>query len=116
MVAGAPLARALQASRSHHKNSSSPRGWQGQILLDQTKKFVIISNIQIFRWRWIVTRVILKERGQITIPAKLRKDLMLEVGDLMEIEVRGTYIVLKPLHVTERGVSVSEGSPEGLGP
>lgn len=63
-----------------------------------------------------MARVILKERGQITIPAKLRKNLRLQVGDLLEIEVRGIYIVLKPLHVTERGEGVSEGSPEGQGP
>lgn len=62
-----------------------------------------------------MVRVILKERGQITIPSKLRKNLMLEVGDLLEIEVRGGHIVLKPLHVVERGGDRSEGSPEGPG-
>ncbi|MFQ5988661.1 MAG: AbrB/MazE/SpoVT family DNA-binding domain-containing protein [Candidatus Methylomirabilales bacterium] len=60
-------------------------------------------------------RVILKERGQVTIPAKLRKSLMLETGDLLEIEVRGTYIVLKPLQVMERGPESSPGSPEEAG-
>ena len=60
-------------------------------------------------------RVILKERGQVTIPAKLRKSLMLETGDLLEIEVMGTYIVLKPLQVVERGAESSQGTPEEPG-
>lgn len=63
-----------------------------------------------------MVRVILKERGQITIPAKLRKNLMLQVGDVLEVEIRGAHIVLKPLHVTERGRGESEDSPEGQGP
>jgi len=41
--------------------------------------------------------------------------MMLEAGDLLEIEVRGGHIVLKPLHVVERGGDRSEGSPEGAG-
>jgi AbrB family looped-hinge helix DNA binding protein len=61
-------------------------------------------------------RVVLKDRGQLTIPAKLRKILGLRVGDLLEIEVRGGYIVLKPLDVLERGPGSVEGSPvEGPG-
>lgn len=48
-------------------------------------------------------RISVKARGQITIPAKLRKDLMLRAGDLLEIEVRGGHIILKPLAVVERG-------------
>ncbi|MFQ5657328.1 MAG: AbrB/MazE/SpoVT family DNA-binding domain-containing protein [Candidatus Methylomirabilales bacterium] len=49
-----------------------------------------------------MVRISLKERGQLTIPAKLRKDLMLETGDLLEVEVRGGHIILKPLTVIER--------------
>lgn len=44
----------------------------------------------------------MKDRGQVTIPAKLRKDLMLRTGDLLEIEVKGRHIILKPLTVIER--------------
>lgn len=47
-------------------------------------------------------RISLKARGQITIPAKLRKDLMLRTGDLLEMEVKGGHIILKPLAVVER--------------
>lgn len=47
-------------------------------------------------------RISLKGRGQLTIPAKLRKELMLRTGDLLEIEVKGGHIILKPLAVMER--------------
>ncbi len=57
-------------------------------------------------------RVILKDRGQVTIPAKLRKQLMLRPGDLLEIGVEGGYIILKPLDVVEREVDRAESSPE----
>ena len=57
-------------------------------------------------------RVILKNRGQLTIPAKLRKSLGLTEGDLLEVEVRGGYIILKPLEVLERGPARVEEPPE----
>ncbi|HET7853175.1 MAG TPA: AbrB/MazE/SpoVT family DNA-binding domain-containing protein [Candidatus Methylomirabilis sp.] len=58
--------------------------------------------------------MVLKDRGQLTIPAKLRKMLGLRTGDLLEVEVRGAYIVLKPLEVLERGQdSVERPSQEG---
>ncbi|MGH7381201.1 MAG: AbrB/MazE/SpoVT family DNA-binding domain-containing protein [Candidatus Methylomirabilales bacterium] len=57
-------------------------------------------------------RVVLKDRGQLTIPAKLRKSLGLRAGDLLEVEVRGGYIILKPLEVLERGAETMEESPE----
>lgn len=60
-------------------------------------------------------RVILKDRGQITIPAKLRKTLTLRAGDLLEVEVRGGHIILKPLQVLERETERQEDSPEGPG-
>ncbi|MEE9181238.1 MAG: AbrB/MazE/SpoVT family DNA-binding domain-containing protein [candidate division NC10 bacterium] len=56
--------------------------------------------------------MILKDRGQVTIPAKLRKQLMLRPGDLLEIGVEGGYIILKPLDVVEREVDRAESSPE----
>ncbi|MFQ5848066.1 MAG: AbrB/MazE/SpoVT family DNA-binding domain-containing protein [Candidatus Methylomirabilales bacterium] len=60
-----------------------------------------------------MNRVILKDRGQVTIPAKLRKQLMLRPGDLLEIGVEGGYIILKPLQVVEREVDRGvEDSPE----
>jgi len=53
-----------------------------------------------------MSRVILKGRGQITIPAKIRKHLRLGAGDLLRIEVSRGKIVLIPLQVVERA---SEG-------
>lgn len=61
-------------------------------------------------------RVTLKERGQITIPSKLRKKLMLKPGDLLEMEVREGHIILKPLQVTERGAKSQGGSHEEPAP
>ncbi len=58
-------------------------------------------------------RVILKDRGQVTIPSKVRKSLTLKAGDVLEIEVKGGQIVLKPLQVVEREVESPEVSPEG---
>lgn len=58
-------------------------------------------------------RVILKDRGQVTIPSKVRKGLELKAGDVLEIEVKGGQIVLKPLQVVEREVDRPEVSPEG---
>jgi AbrB family looped-hinge helix DNA binding protein len=60
-------------------------------------------------------RVTVKDRGQVTIPAKIRKNLMLRSGDLLEIEIRGGCIILKPLQVVEREAERPEGSPEGPG-
>jgi len=57
-------------------------------------------------------RVTLKERGQITIPSKLRKKLMLKPGDLLEIEIKEGHIILKPLQVIEKGKN-SKGDPHG---
>jgi AbrB family looped-hinge helix DNA binding protein len=57
--------------------------------------------------------VVLKDRGQLTIPAKLRKILTLRSGDILEVEVREGYIILKPLEVVERPAERGEDSREG---
>ena len=49
-----------------------------------------------------MSRVVLKGRGQITIPIKIRKTLGLDTGDLLEIEVSRGRIVLIPLQVVQR--------------
>jgi AbrB family looped-hinge helix DNA binding protein len=43
------------------------------------------------------------DKGRITLPTKLLKALGLREGDVLELDARGTAIVLKP-----RGASVSE--------
>lgn len=61
-----------------------------------------------------MSRVILKGRGQVTIPAKIRKTLDLGTGDLLQVEVSRGRIVLTPLQVIQRtreeeGRSTQEG-------
>jgi AbrB family looped-hinge helix DNA binding protein len=61
-----------------------------------------------------MSRVILKGRGQITIPAKIRKNLGLGAGDLLRIEVSRGRIILIPLQVVERASEGEHGrSSEG---
>jgi len=60
-------------------------------------------------------RIILKDRGQVTIPARVRKELMLKSGDILEVQVTEGDIILKPLEVVERGGG-PEGDPEGAAP
>lgn len=58
-------------------------------------------------------RLILKDRGQITIPARIRKQLTLNSGDILKLEVKEGYIVLKLLDVVERQAEVLERPPGG---
>ncbi len=62
-----------------------------------------------------MSRVILKGRGQITIPAKIRKHLRLGTGDLLRIEVSRGRIVLIPLQVVERAGEGEQGRSSGEG-
>ena len=43
-----------------------------------------------------------KDKFQITLPAALREQVHLAVGDVMEVKVEGTKIVLTPQVVVER--------------
>lgn len=49
-----------------------------------------------------MSRVIVKGRGQVTIPAKVRKTLGLDAGDLLQVEVSRGRIILIPLQVVQR--------------
>jgi AbrB family looped-hinge helix DNA binding protein len=53
-------------------------------------------------------RITIKHRGQITIPAKLRKQLLLQPGDLLEVEVKGGALVCTPLEVLVRREEAGE--------
>ena len=46
--------------------------------------------------------LVVSSRGQITLPAVLRKRLGLKTGDVLILEDRGSEIVLKPGVVVER--------------
>ena len=43
-----------------------------------------------------------KNRFQVTIPAKVRKQINLEEGDMLEVSVEGDTIILKPQVVVDR--------------
>ncbi len=58
-------------------------------------------------------RATLKERGQITIPAKVRKNLLLNPGDLLEVTVKEGSIILRPLQVVGRAEDKAEDKVEG---
>ena len=46
--------------------------------------------------------VTVKDKFQVTIPAKLREELGLEVGDMLEATIEGDRIVLRPKAVVDR--------------
>lgn len=53
-----------------------------------------------------------KQKYQITIPQKLRSEVRLEVGDLIDMFIRKNDIVLKPKTIVDR--NVGEALEEGL--
>jgi AbrB family looped-hinge helix DNA binding protein len=55
-----------------------------------------------------------KEKGQLTLPAKLRERHGLAVGDYIEITEEGSRIVLVPREVVERHPVVDAAIAEGL--
>lgn len=59
-------------------------------------------------------RIVLKSRGQVTLPAKVRKLLRLEEGDILELTVEAGRIVLTPLEFRPR-VSLHPSEPGGAG-
>ncbi len=73
-----------------------------------------------------MSRVKLKEKGQVTIPASVREQIAAHTGDMFDVVVANGSIVLKPLDVVTRkktstsklksGVDISKwiGSGKGL--
>ena len=47
-------------------------------------------------------RVRVKDKFQVTIPSRLREQLALAVGDILEAEIEGGTIVLRPKAVVDR--------------
>ena len=43
-----------------------------------------------------------KDKYQVTIPAKIRKELGLKVGDYLEVESQGDAIILRPVSLIDR--------------
>ena len=58
-----------------------------------------------------MTLVRVKRKHQVTIPAKVRDELQLEEGDLLEVQVQGNRIVLTPQVVLDRATlaAIDEG-------
>ncbi|MCD6368498.1 MAG: AbrB/MazE/SpoVT family DNA-binding domain-containing protein [Thermoproteales archaeon] len=58
----------------------------------------------------------LSSKGQIVIPAKIRKELDLSKGDKLLLERRGNEIILKPIVKLSRlrGVDKIEGASEEI--
>ncbi len=54
-----------------------------------------------------------KEKFQVTIPSSVRKGFPLAVGDVLEAEVKGKVIMLRPKAVVDRAV-IEEAIEEGL--
>jgi AbrB family looped-hinge helix DNA binding protein len=50
----------------------------------------------------ILPLVKVKDKFQITIPAKVREEMQIAVGDLLEATIEGQTIVLKPKAVVDR--------------
>lgn len=60
-----------------------------------------------------------KDKYQVTLPAEIREKAGLAVGDLLEIEVKGTQITLTPKSVVDRELALAlEDYEEGrsIGP
>lgn len=54
-----------------------------------------------------------KQKYQVVIPEAVRREIPLEVGDLVEIKVKGKDIVLRPKAVVDRD-PIRESVEEGL--
>lgn len=60
-----------------------------------------------------------KDKYQVTLPAEIREKAGLAVGDLLEVEVKGTQITLTPQNVVDRELALAlEDYEEGrsIGP
>ena len=57
------------------------------------------------RWGGAVPFVTVKPKFQVTIPAKLRKDIDLREGDIMEATLAGDGILFRPKEVVDRGAA-----------
>ena len=57
--------------------------------------------------------VTVKEKFQVTIPTKVRDQIAIHIGDILEATVEEGSIVLRPKAVVDRAV-LREGGPRGL--
>jgi AbrB family looped-hinge helix DNA binding protein len=56
----------------------------------------------------------IKEKGQVTLPAKIRERRGLHTGDYMEVQEEGNRIVLIPQEIAPRHPEIDKAIAEGL--
>ena len=56
----------------------------------------------------------IKEKGQVTLPAKIRERRGLRAGDYMEVQEEGNRIVLIPQEIAPRHPEIDKAISEGL--
>jgi AbrB family looped-hinge helix DNA binding protein len=56
----------------------------------------------------------IKEKGQVTLPAKIRERRGLRVGDYLDVQAEGDRIVLIPQEVAPRHPEIDKAIAEGL--
>ena len=55
-----------------------------------------------------------KEKGQVTLPAKIRQEIGLDTGDYVKIEMEGSRIVLTPQAIAPRHPDIDAALAEGF--
>ncbi|MFW6111202.1 MAG: AbrB/MazE/SpoVT family DNA-binding domain-containing protein [Thermoproteota archaeon] len=70
---------------------------------------IFICGLKLGRVVWAVATQVVKsdDRGRITIPSKIRKDVGLDAGAEVEVKVEGDRVILSPL-TGKRGEKLSE--------
>ena len=54
------------------------------------------------------TLIRIKEKAQITLPSKMRKQLGIDCGDILEIKIENRKIILIPKIMVDREITLSE--------
>ena len=59
-----------------------------------------------YNFKFSMALVKVKDKYQVTIPAELREEINLEIGDLLEVVVESNKITLVPKRVIDRQAAV----------
>ena len=112
-----PVKQLLRLARTSIRRCSDPRSrlTHGRQLPSQHLEFPTFGAAR------PMALVTVKDKFQVTIPSRLREQLPLAVGDILEAEIEGGTIVLRPKAVVdraalaqrvERAFAATPGSPE----
>ena len=55
-----------------------------------------------------------QEKGQVTLPSKLRQEAGIDVGDYVEVRQDGSHIILTPHHIAPRHPAIDGALQEAL--